>query len=173
MQQQSSGTPAPRGRTERKPIHQEVSEAAIEALNHALKRATESVAADNNGVLPADAWQLLNDGHAVLVDVRTAEERKFVGYVPGSAHVPWMMGTALVRNPRFLRELEAAVSKESIVILLCRSGKRSAAAAEAAARGGFKQVYNVLTGFEGDLDEQHQRGRLNGWRHTGLPWVQE
>jgi hypothetical protein len=28
-------------------------------------------------------------GQAVLVDVRTNEERKFVGYVPESVHVAW------------------------------------------------------------------------------------
>ncbi len=39
-------------------------------------------------------------------------------------------------------------------------------------RKGFRRVYNVLHGFEGDLDEHHQRGRLNGWRFDGLPWEQ-
>ena len=54
-------------------------------------------------VSPVDAWALVQRGEAVLVDVRTNEERVFVGYVPGSVHVPWATGTALTRNPRFAR----------------------------------------------------------------------
>lgn len=42
---------------------------------------------------PTDAWQLVQQGEAVLVDVRTNEERKFVGYVPESIHVAWATGT--------------------------------------------------------------------------------
>jgi rhodanese-related sulfurtransferase len=37
---------------------------------------------------------------------------------------------------------------------------------------GFADVTNVLTGFEGELDALHHRGRINGWRHDGLPWEQ-
>jgi rhodanese-related sulfurtransferase len=110
----------------------------------------------------------------VLVDVRSNEERVFVGHVPGSVHVPWATGTALTRNPRFVRELEAKLGgKDKVALLLCRSGKRSALAAEAATKAGASLVFNVLEGFEGDLDENYQRGRLNGWRTHGLPWVQD
>ncbi|WP_341679137.1 rhodanese-like domain-containing protein [Niveibacterium sp. SC-1] len=122
---------------------------------------------------PQDAWTLFSNGAAVLVDVRTAEERKFVGHVPESLHVAWMTGTAMLRNPRFARELEAKVPKDAVVLLLCRSGKRSAAAAEAATKAGFTQAFNVLEGFEGELDTQGQRGHQDGWRHHGLPWVQD
>jgi rhodanese-related sulfurtransferase len=124
-------------------------------------------------VAPADAWKLIQAGRAVLVDVRSGEERKFVGYVPGSLHVAWATGTSLTRNPRFLRELEAKVEKDTVVLLLCRSGKRSALAAEAATRIGFTSAFNVTEGFEGELDEQHRRGGLGGWRVRGLQWVQD
>lgn len=124
-------------------------------------------------VPPALAWALVAAEHAVLVDVRTAEERKFVGHVPGSVHVPWATGTALTRNPRFVRELEAKVGKSQVALLLCRSGKRSAEAAEAAAKAGFTQVFNVLEGFEGELDAQQHRGLVGGWRFHQLPWVQD
>ncbi len=126
------------------------------------------------GVPPHVAWQLVSAGDAMLVDVRSAEERKFVGHVPQSLHVPWATGTALTRNPRFVRELEAKTGgKEAVVLLLCRSGKRSALAAEAAAKAGFTQVYNVLEGFEGELDTQQHRGGADGWRFHRLPWVQD
>ncbi len=125
------------------------------------------------GVPPELAWSLFSTGQASLVDVRSAEERKFVGHVPDSLHVPWATGTSLTRNPRFVRELEAKTGKDARVLLLCRSGKRSALAAEAAAKAGFTQVFNVLEGFEGEIDPQHHRGGQNGWRFHGLPWVQD
>ena len=64
---------------------------------------------------------------------------------------------------RGLRELDAKAGRDAVVILLCRSGKRSAAAGEAAAAAGFNNVFNVLEGFEGDLDTQQQRGESGGW----------
>lgn len=124
-------------------------------------------------VAPADAWALAQAGEATLVDVRSAEERKFVGHVPGVAHVAWATGTSLTRNPRFVRELEAKVGKDEPVLLLCRSGKRSALAAEAAAKAGFNAVFNVREGFEGEIDERQQRGKSGGWRFRGLPWAQD
>ncbi|MBY0467518.1 MAG: rhodanese-like domain-containing protein [Burkholderiaceae bacterium] len=125
------------------------------------------------GVPPQLAWELAQSGAAVLVDVRTAEERKFVGHVPGSVHVAWATGTSLTRNPRFVRELEAKAGKGATLLLLCRSGKRSALAAEAAAKAGFANVFNVLEGFEGELDASGQRGHTDGWRLRGLPWAQD
>lgn len=129
------------------------------------------------GVTPQVAWQLVQQGSALLVDVRSGEERKFVGHVPDSLHVAWASGTALTRNPRFVRELEAKVAsaggKQALVLLLCRSGKRSALAAEAAAKAGFTQVFNVFEGFEGEIDAQQHRGGGDGWRFHGLPWVQD
>ena len=129
------------------------------------------------GVPPALAWQLVQANRALLVDVRSTEERKFVGHVPGSLHVAWATGTSLVRNPRFVRELEAKLAKDggkdAVVLLLCRSGKRSVLAAEAAAAAGFTHVFNVLEGFEGEIDAHLHRGGSDGWRFHGLPWVQD
>jgi len=143
------------------------------ALETAREQGSAAGLAYAGGVAPRDAWALFSAGNVALVDVRTAEERKFVGYVPGSVHVPWATGTSLTRNPRFVRELEAKTGKDAVVLLLCRSGNRSALAAEAAAKAGFTQVFNVLEGFEGELDDAQQRGGRNGWRFHGLPWVQD
>ena len=143
----------------------------------ALAQARQQAVADQlpyaGSVSPQVAWALFSRGEAVIVDVRTAEERKFVGQVPETRHVAWMTGLSLSRNPRFVKELEAKAGKDEVILLLCRSGKRSAAAAEAATRAGFKNVFNILEGFEGDLDEEQRRGAFNGWRHAGLPWVQD
>lgn len=147
------------------------------ALQQAQAEAAEQGLSYAGGVSPPLAWELVQRGQALLLDVRTTEERKFVGHVPGSLHVAWATGTALTRNPRFVRELEARLAKdggkEAVVLLLCRSGKRSVLAAEAAAAAGFGHVFNVLEGFEGELDALQQRGKGDGWRHHGLPWVQD
>jgi rhodanese-related sulfurtransferase len=144
------------------------------ALPEALQAARAASPDGAAGVAPAVAWRLFSTGEALLVDVRTVEERKFVGHVPGTLHVAWASGTSLTRNPRFVRELEARVGgKDAVVLLLCRSGKRSALAAQAAAKSGFTQVFNVLEGFEGEIDAQGHRGGSDGWRFRGLPWVQD
>ncbi|CAM3731308.1 rhodanese-like domain-containing protein [Polaromonas hydrogenivorans] len=144
---------------------------ALETVREAARQAGLSYA---GGVPPGVAWQLFSEGHALLVDVRSGEERKFVGHVPQTLHVAWASGTSLIRNPRFVRELEAKTGgKDAVVLLLCRSGKRSALAAEAAAKAGFTQVFSVLEGFEGEIDEQQHRGVADGWRFHGLPWVQD
>lgn len=147
------------------------------SLHPILVQARRNAEAGNTayagGISPLDAHALFAEGVAVLVDVRTAEERKFVGHVPGSVHVAWQLGTALTKNPRFVRELEGKAARDAVVLFLCRSGKRSAAAAEAATKAGFVNAYNVLEGFEGDLDNAQQRGSNGGWRLHGLPWVQD
>ncbi len=144
------------------------------ALENARSAAEHAGLAYAGGVTPQVAWELFSSGEALLVDVRTIEERKFVGHVPGSLHVAWASGTSMTRNPRFVRELEARVGgKDAVALLLCRSGKRSAAAAEAAAKAGFTQVFNVLEGFEGEIDMQQRRGGRDGWRYHDLPWVQD
>ena len=146
--------------------------AAQQALEDARAAATAAGTPYAGGVAPEVAWALFTAGDALLVDVRTAEERKFVGHVPESLHVPWATGTSLTRNPRFVRELEAKTGKTAVVLLLCRSGNRSAQAPRPRRRG-FTQVFNVLEGFEGDLDERQHRGGSNGWRFRGLPWAQD
>jgi rhodanese-related sulfurtransferase len=142
-------------------------------LEKAIRDARASGLPFAGSVPPTEAWALVESGRAVLVDVRSGEERKFVGYVPGSLHVAWATGTSLTRTPRVLRELEAKVGKSDVILFLCRSGKRSALAAEAATKIGFTAAFNVSEGFEGDLDGAGQRGRLGGWRLHGLKWVQD
>jgi len=154
---------------------------AVESLEKPLhadletsRQAAQAAALPYAGSLtPQQAWALHQSGDAVLVDVRTAEERRFVGHVPDTLHVAWATGTSFTRNPRFVRELEAKTGKHAAIVLLCRSGNRSAQAAEAATRAGFTQVFNVSEGFEGERDDAGRRGTRNGWRFHGLPWVQD
>jgi len=146
----------------------------LSALTVAKAQAKEAGLPYSGTVPPTIAWSLFRQGSLVLVDVRTTEERHFVGHVPGSTHVAWATGTSLNRNPRFLKELETrAGDKDATILLLCRSGNRSAAAATAAFAAGFQHVFNIAEGFEGDLDQNAQRGRIGGWRFHGLPWAQD
>ena len=124
------------------------------------------------GDLPAAlAWQWVQQGQAVLVDVRTDAEREWVGRVPSAHAVAWKQWPGMAANGDFDAQLRAAVPEGMKVVLLCRSGVRSVAAAQRATALGF-EAYNILEGFEGDADENGQRGRLGGWRHAGLPWRQ-
>ena len=129
---------------------------------------------------PRAAYELLGaEPGAVLVDVRSEPEWQFVGVPDVSAlgkeplFVPWR-GGAPDPAGTFAAELEAAGLRPGTdvpVVLLCRSGVRSVAAAEALTAAGAARAYNVLDGFEGALDEHGHRGGA-GWRAAGLPWRQ-
>jgi rhodanese-related sulfurtransferase len=131
-------------------------------------------------ITPEQAWKLLGENpEAVLVDVRTDAEWRFVGVPDLSSlgrevvYIEWnhLDGT---RNDNFVAELTAklpAAEGDRPVIFLCRSGNRSISAAEAATEAGIAPSYNVLDGFEGHLDGEHHRGGV-GWRAIGLPWKQ-
>ena len=117
------------------------------------------------------AWQWVQSGEAVLVDVRSDAEREWVGQVPGAIALAWKQWPGMVMNAGFDEQLKAAVPAGKKVALLCRSGVRSVAAARRASELGFA-AYNILEGFEGDADAQGQRGHRGGWRFQGLPWQQ-
>ena len=110
---------------------------------------------------------------AVIVDVRTSAELKYVGRIPGALEVEWQLWPSMEVNSRFLEELKASgVKKNQSVLFICRSGARSHNAALAAQSDGYHTVFNVLEGFEGDLDVHQHRNKVGGWRFYGLPWEQ-
>jgi rhodanese-related sulfurtransferase len=125
---------------------------------------------------PLETWDFLR-GHrdALFVDVRMEIEYLYVGHPPGVVHVPWYEYPEMQAHPQaFVEQVrrEAGGDASRPVVLICRSGKRTVEAAHALEAAGFRDVVNVLHGFEGELDEHFQRGRLNGWRFDGLPWEQ-
>jgi rhodanese-related sulfurtransferase len=75
-------------------------------------------------------------------------------------------------NPHFVAHVKKAASVDRPIVIICRSGNRSLDAGRALEAAGFTQIYNVLHGFEGELDEQHHRNEQSGWRFAGLPWEQ-
>lgn len=122
-------------------------------------------------ISPQLACQWWQTGEAVLVDVRTDAERDWVGLVPGAVPLAWKQWPGMVMNPAFDDVLKEAVPAGHKVVLLCRSGVRSIAAARRATELGL-EAYNILEGFEGDPDSHGHRGNLGGWRFHGLPWRQ-
>lgn len=130
-------------------------------------------------ITPAEGWALLSDDpDAVLVDVRTGAEWKWVGVPDLSGlgrdvvFVEWVHSDGR-RNENFVADLIAAgvTPGKRPVIFLCRSGNRSIPAATAATAAGIAPSYNMVEGFEGQLDEAGHRG-VTGWRAEGLPWKQ-
>jgi rhodanese-related sulfurtransferase len=141
-------------------------------LARARMRAATSKLPYAGAVTLQEACTLLSVQAAVLVDVRTAEECQYVGHVPDSVHVSWISGAALQRNPRFVGYLESKVHRDQVLLLLCRSGDHSAAAAKTLTEARFRNVFNVTEGFEGGLDELQQRSSRGGWGFHRLPWMQ-
>ncbi len=123
-------------------------------------------------VTPTEAHHLQVARAARIVDVRTQPEWEFVGHVPGSVLIEWRRYGERGPNPAFLDALAATFGRDEPILFLCRSAVRSHHAADLARRAGFTRAYNILEGFEGDLDASRQRGRRGGWRAAGLPWEQ-
>lgn len=123
----------------------------------------------------------------LFIDVRTSQEAMFVGMASSvDANIPYLVMPELaewdakknvyklVPNSGFLNavtaKLEAkGLTKDDMVILMCRSGDRSATAANLLAKAGYTQVYSVFEGFEGDMSKDGRRV-VNGWKNDGLPW---
>jgi len=144
-----------------------------------------STAPDYAGDLELEAaWELLaRDSKAQLVDVRTVAEWSFVGLPDLSPlerephRVEWQSYPGMQINPNFVADtaerLQAAgAGPDTPVLFLCRSGARSRAAATAMTRAGFQQAFNIASGFEGEIDREGHRGKINGWKASGLPWRQ-
>lgn len=123
-----------------------------------------------------EAWELLEqDSNSVLIDVRTVPEWKYVG-VPELGSISktvklaeWTRFPDGAANPDFVAEASEGLEPEWPVLVLCRSGVRSLAAAEALNNAGFTHTYSVAAGFEGDLDDSGHRH--DGWKDF-LPWKQ-
>jgi len=134
-----------------------------------------------NDMLQADAAKIL------FVDVRTPEELYFVGHAKGiDKNVPLAYVNysklnkkgkkfASGKNKKFVEQIEAALkekglTKDDKIILICRSGDRSASGAKILDKAGYKNVYTVITGTEGDKDKETKKRTVNGWKNAGMPW---
>ena len=130
-----------------------------------------------------ESWdRLAADTGAQLIDVRTVAEWNFVGVPDLSAldreplFCEWQRFPS-APNPDFVQELAQALQQTTYrpgapLLFICRSGARSRSAAIAMTRAGFGPCFNVADGFEGTPDREHHRGRKEGWKVSGLPWIQ-
>ena len=131
-------------------------------------------------VTPSDTSAMLsNEPAAVLVDCRTRAEWSYVGAPDLSGidkvvvPIEWQHFPDGSVNADFITELAAAgVERSTPVFVLCRSGVRSKAAAQAATAAGWVAAYNIEDGFEGPPDDNGHRGTRSGWKVEGLPWRQ-
>ncbi|MCP5277490.1 MAG: sulfurtransferase [Thiobacillus sp.] len=126
----------------------------------------------------------------LFVDVRTIEEVLFVGSPDGldgqasfgiMHYDKWDSAKKTFQrnpNPDFLSQfevfaLEKGIEKSDPVVLICRSGDRSAMSADLLGRYGYTNVWSVVDGFEGDMAKDGpNKGKrvVNGWKNAGLPW---
>ena len=136
---------------------------------------------------PADAAAALKANPGILfLDVRDPIEVNFVGHPePIDAIVPLKL-TKLefdkdkgaykgVPNADFVKNVDTLMTRQGLgkshpVFVICRSGSRSAEAANKLAAAGYTNVWNLVEGFEGDKDKSGARA-VNGWRNAGLPWT--
>ncbi len=134
---------------------------------------------------PSETWaKLKSEPRSVLVDVRTTAEWDFVG-VPDLSELgqsvillEWQQYPDMNVNPDFVATLKTELGvrgfgDETPIYIICRSGVRSRAAADAMTAAGFSKSYNVLRGFEGRRDDGGMRGKVEGWKESGLPWRQK
>jgi rhodanese-related sulfurtransferase len=132
---------------------------------------------------PIQAYEFLKaHPEALFVDCRSEAEYFLVGHPlvdrptgepTRPENVCWADEMKLEVNADFVADIERlARSKERPIVIICRSGRRSVFAGEALEAAGYRDVTNVLEGFEGPLDDRYQRGTVSGWRRDGLPWEQ-
>jgi rhodanese-related sulfurtransferase len=140
--------------------------------------ATEKV----NHISALEAWDILQkEPKVAFIDVRSDMEFLFIGHPVGSVNIPWIDEPDFEINPHFVRDVRKLILGGVIdstehhsvpVLLICRSGNRSDEAGKLLVENDFHRVYNIEQGFEGDLNDEHKRSTLGGWRFDGLPWEQ-
>ena len=134
-----------------------------------------------------DQWQAAPDKVTIL-DVRTIEEYMWVGHTSMAWLVPvvavdytWDAGKKqfpLKPLPDFVARVQKVAKPDDTLMVMCRSGGRGAMAVNLLAEAGFKNVYNITDGMEGDTVKDAEsvfRGQrlVNGWKNAGLPWTYE
>ena len=141
-------------------------------------------------VTAAEAYEMWKaDPNGVnVIDVRTPEEYVFVGHVGMARNIPlafmeyqWDADKdepVVTPNPGFISRVKELFSPGDTILMICRSGGRSAWSVNALAQAGFTNVYNVIDGTEGDMVAEPGsvfvgKRLKNGWKNSGLPWTYE
>jgi rhodanese-related sulfurtransferase len=129
---------------------------------------------------------LADPENVTVLDVRTTEEYIFIGHAPMAWNVPLASQTyqwdadkqhfVMKPNPEFVDQVKSFANLSDTILVMCRSGGRSAMAVNLLAKAGFTNVYNITDGMEGDAvmdPESVFRGKRlkNGWKNSGNPWT--
>jgi rhodanese-related sulfurtransferase len=132
-----------------------------------------------------EKW-LADPDNVKILDVRTPEEYIFIGHAPMAFNIPLMFIThrfnenrtrpVMEDNPDFPDLAKAKFKTTDTILVMCRSGGRSARSVNKLAEAGFKNVYTITDGFEGDVvkdtESSYYGKRLkNGWKNAGNPWT--
>jgi rhodanese-related sulfurtransferase len=129
-------------------------------------------------------WQ--KDKNIKILDCRTPEEYAFLGHAPMAYNIPskfmqyrWDAKKKfylMQDNRKFVRQAKKVFKPTDTILIMCRSGARSASSVNKLAKAGFNNVYNIYDGFEGDKvkdknSPQFGKRTKNGWRNSGAPWT--
>jgi len=106
---------------------------------------------------PLEAWAEMRAG-AILVDIRSPDQRQVQGYVPGSVHYP--LSTILWRLDPDCPTSNEKIPLDARVILICREGFSSVLAAAQLQELGFEDATDVI-------------GGVGGWKEAGLPVLRQ
>jgi rhodanese-related sulfurtransferase len=130
-----------------------------------------------------EQWSANKDG-VKIIDCRTPEEYVFVGHAPMAHNIPSRFMSydfnaekkeyVMKPNEGFVAAVQGKFKPEDVLMVMCRSGQRSAESVNRLAEAGFAKVYTIIDGFEGDMDKDQQsptfgRRAINGWQNAKLP----
>lgn len=165
--------------------------------SEAIARAEQSFALSNipqkkqtilNLYLTAKAgyekWENSPD-NIIIIDTRTLGEYIFVGHGAMAYNIPIKFlqpnpdsAPVMVLNKNFVSDVKIKFKETDTILVICRSGMRSVMAVNMLARAGFKRVYSIIDGFEGDKlknPDSPDNGKrvINGWKNSNAPWTYE
>ena len=121
-----------------------------------------------------------------ILDVRTLDEYIYIGHASMAYNIPAFLQTdqwddekqhfSYKLNSDFTTQVKEVFQSDDTVLVTCRSGGRSALAVNFMAKLGYKNVYNITDGFEGDTINDpeslyHGKRLKNGWKNASVPWT--
>jgi rhodanese-related sulfurtransferase len=129
-----------------------------------------------------ERWQAAPE-QVKIIDVRTPEEYLFVGHPPMAWKIP-VAAQSYIWNAEkgqfplqplfdFAARVQSVAKLDDTIMVMCRSGGRSAIAANMLAKAGFTQVHNIIDGMEGDGNGDSASVPQGGWKNSGCPWTKK
>jgi len=132
-------------------------------------------------ITPKEAYEMVkkHPENTFILDVRSMAEYEFVGHPDKSYNIPirFWSPKGFKPNFKFIKDVKKKFKKSDVLLVICRSGKRSYNASNKLTEYGFKHVFNIADGFEGEIVEDKndprfgQRGYVNGWKYDKLPYT--